>query len=657
MNRGPRPHSAARLLIAYAALSLAVLVVVGLALAGSYRAEADRRGSAAGAALTQLVATSAVEPLLDGTDLRSGLPNRTDVALRRITTRAIANGSLLRLRVRDLDGRIVFSDDGVGEGSIDGAVDVLEAARGEVMSRVTRLESNRAGPGGEQGGLVVESHRPLSAGPVSARVGVLEVYLPYEPIRRDIHSGLTALYIGLALGLAVLYVVLAGLSFLITRRLRRQSLDNAYLAEHDQLTGLVNRRVFEQRLAEIGAGRGDPHAAVAVLDLDRFKDINDTIGHHGGDVVIGAMARRLSAGVGPHDLVARLGGDEFGVVLAGVREESDATAALHRLRDLVSAPLQVAGVPLATEVSIGYVLAPQDGARAELLQRADIAMYTAKTGHVGVVRYDRADDHYDSDRLALVGELRGALDRDELVLHYQPTLRLVDDAVVAVEALIRWNHPRHGLLYPNAFIPAAEQTGLIDPLTDWVVAAALSQLRAWDAAGVDLEVAVNVSARNLTSPGFAGRVLAAVAASGFGNHRLVLEVTETAMVTDIGRSTCALHQLDAAGIHIALDDFGQGQTSLAHLAGLPLTTLKIDRSFVTDMTSNRPHAAIVRSVIELAHNLGMKVVAEGVEDEVALQALRDLRCDIAQGYLLARPMTAERMVDWLREHRPVPVLR
>lgn len=641
-----RVHSASRLFAVYVAVSLVPLVLFGLLLAASYRSEATRRGIAEARAMAELIANTSIQPLLDGTDLRAGLLADTVRDLRRTTRAAVADGSVVRLRLRDLDGRVVFSGDGGGAGGTAVDDEALDAAAGEVVARITRM--NGDGGGGQLGERVVESYRPLQAGPAKTRVGVLEVYLPYEPIEKDIARGRATTYRDLSLGLVGLYVVLAALAFVTTRRLRRQALDNAYLAEHDPLTGLVNRRVFEQQLSDL---EPNAHAAVAVFDLDRFKEVTDTIGHRGGDEMMQQLARRLAAGVGPHDLVARLGWDEFGIVLVGVGTESEAAAAFGSLRSLVFEPMEVAGLPLNAETSIGYALAPHDGHGQELVQRADIAMYVAKAAHAGVARYDVTADQYDSDRLALVGELRRALREDELLLHYQPMLHLPDDQVRTVEALVRWRHPRRGLLYPDAFVPAAEQTGLIDPLTDWVVATALLQVRDWDAAGTRFDVAVNVSARNLTSPGFADRMVAAVQSSGLHTERLLLEVTETALFTDVARATSELHRLQGAGIRISLDDFGQGQTSLSYLAQLPLTELKIDRAFVTDMTTRSQNAAIVRSVIDLAHNLGICVVAEGVEDEPTMRALRELGCDVAQGYVLARPMPGEQMTSWLQEHQ------
>ena len=643
-------QSVGRLFAGYAALSVLPVVLLGVLIATSEDSQATARGLAEARAMATLIASTSVQPLLDGRDLRLGVSATTASDLRRVTMGAVRDGSILHLRVRDLNGRVVFSDNSAGLAEQDDLRAVRQAAAGRSVQRLTREGSDST----SAGTLVVETYQPLLAGTPERRVGVLEVYLPYAPIQQDIQQGLQRLYRNLALGLGTLYVVLGGLAFTTTRRLSRQSEANAYLADHDQLTGLVNRRAFEQRLNE---NAWDQHgAAVGVVNLDRFKDINETIGHRGGDLVLVELGRRLAEGVDPGDLVARLNGDEFGVLLAGVTSEQDATRAWHGLRSVLAEPLHVGDLPLSVEASIGYVLAPDDGAGTELLERADIALDVAKARRAGVVRYDSQDDHFDSGRLALVGELRRALQDDELVLHYQPTLHLRDDRVRAAEALVRWHHPRLGLLYPDAFIPAAEQTGLIDPLTDWVLRAALRQVGEWERADVHLDVAVNVSARNLTSPGFADRVLAALAGAGIPAQRLELEVTETALFSDIERASLELHRLCESGIRISLDDFGQGQTSLSFLARLPLNELKVDRAFVSGMAQDPANAAIVLSIIDLAHNLGISVVAEGVEDEVTLQALRGMRCDTAQGYVIARPMPGGDVPAWL-DARAVAAVR
>jgi predicted signal transduction protein with EAL and GGDEF domain len=355
--------------------------------------------------------------------------------------------------------------------------------------------------------------------------------------------------------------------------------------------------------------------------------------------------------------VARLGGDEFGLVLTDPGHIDDVRAALIQLRGLLQHDVEVRGLPLSVEASIGFAMAPEDGTTVDtLLQHADVAMYVAKATHAGVVRYDSGQDHYDSGKLALVAELKHAIEDDDLVLHYQPKASVSTGDIVAVEALVRWNHPERGLLYPDAFLDIAEQTGIIDSLTRWVLRQALGQLKAWGSGpdGKDfneLSVAINVSARNLARADFADGVLREIAHSEVSPRRVLLEITETALVTDPERAGRSLRRLAAAGVRISLDDFGRGQTSLGYLSTLPLHEVKIDKSFVLDMLDDRSHAAIVRSVIDLAHNLGFEVVAEGVETEQILEELTTLGCDIAQGYLLARPMPPAALPGWLLGHR------
>jgi diguanylate cyclase (GGDEF)-like protein len=423
---------------------------------------------------------------------------------------------------------------------------------------------------------------------------------------------------------------------------------NAFLAEHDNLTDLPNRTLFHRRAASaLKRARHKEPMAIAIIDLDRFKDVNDTLGHHNGDRLLTELARRLDLNTRPEDTVARLGGDEFGVILTAVTDPEDA---LWRLRDIIDREVEVSGLPLSVDASIGFVVAPEDGNDVDdLLQRADVAMYVAKGKHAGVVRYDPDQDDYDAAKLGLIGELRHAIDAGELVLHYQPKATISDGRVEALEALVRWKHPVRGLLYPDTFLPLAEQTDLIDKLTEWVMATALADLRELGDAHEELAIAVNVSARSLSKPDFARRVEAALEQAGVPPTRLIVEITETALIADPARAATALAQLDAAGVRVSLDDFGQGQTSLGYLSALPVHELKIDKSFVCDMLANPAHAAIVRSIVDLGHNLELRVVGEGVEDDAVLAGLRDAGCDVAQGFLLARPMPSKKLERWLRE--------
>jgi diguanylate cyclase (GGDEF)-like protein len=636
-----------RLFAVSAVVTLVPVGLLGWVLGETYRDEAARRGLEQGRSEAALVAESAVEPLLSGDPLDDGLSAGERAALVRLV-RSVDDDTTLRLRLRGLDGRVVFSDDGSGFAGVPDE-HAVHAGRGEAYAHMTRVnaDSTDDGPSGVD---AVEVYTPLRAGPDDTPVGVLELYLPYAPIRAAVAGGLGHLYRTLALALVALYAALFVITWWMSRGLRRHVRMNAFLAEYDPLTGLPNRARFQRRVERAihDASGGGHRSAVAIIDLDRFKEVNDTLGHRNGDALLAALAQRLRDAVGGGDTVARMGGDEFGVILADLAPGVDPEAVLQGLRAVIDAELEVSGVPLSIEASIGYVLVPDDGVDAdEVLQRADVAMYVAKTQHAGVVRYESDLDHYSAENLALVAELRHAIDCDQLVLHYQPKTLIADGRVEAVETLVRWQHPVRGLLFPDKFLALAEQTDLIDKLTDWVLRHALTELaEIGDPAG-DLAVAVNVSARNLSRSDFAVRVVDVLAELGVPPQRLIIEITETALLADPARAAKVLGELADAGVQVSLDDFGCGQTSLGYLSALPLHELKIDRSFVADMLSNPTHAAIVRSIVELGHNLALRVVGEGVETDEVLASLREAQCDVAQGYFFAKPMPASHLGEWL----------
>jgi diguanylate cyclase (GGDEF)-like protein len=645
-----RPHlathrSLVRLIAAYAAISLVPIILLGLVLAWSYRTEARQRGVAEGQSEAVLIARTAVEPLLSGRPLSAGLRATESASMQALVRRAVRGHDILRFRLHDLAGDVVFSSDrdGFTQRPED---EVSEAAHGDIEADVSRLNSD-PGDIGKIGPESVEVYLPLTAGPHGRRVGVLEIYLPYAPISADVTAGLHGLYRDLVVGLAGLYLAIAGISVSVSRRLRQQLKVNTYLAEHDVLTDLPNRALFLRRAAAaVTASRrtGRP-MAVAIVDLDRFKEVNDTLGHHNGDHLLTELSHRLAGFMRPNDCVARLGGDEFGIILCDV---TDPAEILWRVRTVIEHEVSVSGLPLTVDSSIGFVLVPEDGTDVDdLLQRADVAMYVAKEQHRGVVRYDPTQNHYDAANLALIGELRHAMEVDQLVLHYQPKATLASGRVEAVEALVRWRHPELGLLYPDRFVPLVEQTDLIDKLTEWVLRRALGDLGALGPAADNVTVAVNVSARNLGRPGFADLVVESLAAADVSAHRLVIEITETALLTDPDGAVAVLTRLDTLGVKVSIDDFGCGQTSLGYLSTLPIHELKIDRSFIGDMLANPAHAAIVRSIVDLGHNLDLHVVAEGVESSEVWESLRASGCDAAQGYLLARPMPVELLRVWL----------
>jgi diguanylate cyclase (GGDEF)-like protein len=457
-------------------------------------------------------------------------------------------------------------------------------------------------------------------------------------------------------------LMLAALLASITRGHRRLlDLERARAVHdslHDALTGLPNRTLLADRLKQAlrADARMGTSTGLLLLDLDRFKQINDTFGHHYGDELLTQVGPRLAGVVRGVDTVARLAGDEFVVLLPDAGSVADATAVATKLRAALETPFHVEGIDLDVEVSVGVVLSGEHGHDvATLLKRADIAMYTAKTQNLGVSVYDSALDEHSPAKLAILGDLRRALERGELILHYQPQLSLSTGDVVGAEALVRWQHPEHGLVLPDEFIPVAEHTGLIGPLTRHVLDTALAQVRTWSDAGRPLPISVNLSARNLLDQSLPGQVAELLAAHGVAPELLELEVTESAIMTEPARARKVLEQLSSLGIRTSIDDFGAGYTSLGQLKDLPVTELKIDRSFVMTMIEDPSNALIVRSVIDLGHSLGFTLVAEGVETDQIMAALAGAGCDVAQGYHLARPMTAAAFDTWCARRRITPI--
>ena len=425
-------------------------------------------------------------------------------------------------------------------------------------------------------------------------------------------------------------------------------------ATHDALTGLPNRTLFAERVSTaIAARRPGGEFAVLLMDLDGFKDVNDTLGHECGDQVLVEVARRLQDAVGEDVTVARLGGDEFCMLVPLGRGRPDVADVVDRLHERLRAPCRVGDVELEVRASVGAAMCPQHGDDGSvLLRHADVAMYAGKAAHLPLQVYGPDIDRSNPRRLSLVNDLRAAVEDGLLTCHYQPKVRVSDTAVTGVEALVRWQHPVMGNVPPDDFIPIAEHTGVIVPLTSLVLRTALVQCAAWAALGHDLEVAVNVSPRALLSPDFVEEVAGVLRETGVPTHRLTLEVTESSVMTDPARAIAVLHALHALGVHLSVDDFGTGYSSLAYLQRLPVHEVKIDKSFVRDLAVAAGDGAIVRAIVDLGHNLGLTVVAEGVEDARSLAVLRDIGCDTAQGYLVSRPLPPDRLLAWLTTTSP-----
>jgi diguanylate cyclase (GGDEF)-like protein len=456
--------------------------------------------------------------------------------------------------------------------------------------------------------------------------------------------------VGLVLFGLVLGIFQYLVSELMTSQRRSEKLQR--VATTDELTGLANRERFrgavEQRIAAAGA---EGQFTVMLMDLDRFKEVNDTLGHHYGDVLLRDLGPRLASAIGDDGLVARLGGDEFGILPSGA---SSAPAAVERVISQLSAtinqPFTVDELSLEVGASIGVSRFPDDGRDSHALMRcADIAMYAAKEAQTDYKVYAAEQNQHSVRRLNVLSDIRHALAGDEIVVHYQPIVDLDDRTVKGAEGLVRWQHPEHGLIPPGAFVQTVEQTGLIGPLTRHVLERSIAECAAWRRDGRALSVAVNLSVRNLLDRDLPREIERMLDSFGVPADALQLEITESMIMTDPERALATVSRLSDLGVRLSVDDFGTGYSSLANLRRLPIDELKIDRSFVSPMLQDESDLIIVRSTINLGHDLGLRIIAEGVEDAPTLERLATLGCDLAQGYHLSRPMSGNAFTTWLEE--------
>jgi len=445
-----------------------------------------------------------------------------------------------------------------------------------------------------------------------------------------------------------------GLSLREARRLSQEEL----LARTDELTGLANRRLF---VAELSSAvkqweSGKCLGAVMIIDLDGFKEVNDSLGHMAGDALLRGVAGRLNARMPRDSLLARLGGDEFGVIMRSPRIVEDSDELASQLREVLRTPFQVSGVKIRVDASIGVAYAPRHGDDAStLLRRADIAMYRAKRGHLGISIWDESADEISPDRAGLAEELSQGLRRSEFVMFYQPIVSLPDGCPESVEALVRWLHPRLGLLNPEHFLPLAERIGLIHDITMTALTQGLHVLADWHQAGLNTSIAINISAHDLIRDDFIESIERVLADSGVDASFLVLEITEDALLIDPAAATRAINQLAQIRVRIAIDDFGTGFSSLSYLQQLPVHTLKLDQSFVAHLLDEGRAGvracAVAKAIIDLAKSLDLVCIAEGIEEEMALQRLRELGCTSVQGRFLAPPMPADECQEWLCTHQ------
>jgi diguanylate cyclase len=548
--------------------------------------------------------------------------------------RVLSEGVLL-VNLYAANGLVTYSTDHrlIGTRAGDRA-HIEEALAGTVRGDVTKLAD---------GPKALRTYAPVA---VRGGTGVVALYQDYGPIARAAQSTFVPVAGIFEAVLVVLFVALVPILRRVTRRLRSQMEEIRRRALYDDLTALPNRTHFRDLIEQ---AIEEKEAAVMLLDVDHFREINDALGHGTGDQLLHAAAERLEEVVRPSATLARLGGDEFGVLVAP-GSGAQATALAVKIHEALQAPFDLSGFPLEIAVSIGVAVYPEHGDDVDaLLQHADVAMYVAKDAHAGTVIYDREQDPSDAERLALAGELRRAIENEELVVHFQPKAELESGAIVGVEALVRWQHPEHGFIPPTEFVPIAERTGLIKPLSRYVLASAIKQCATWRANGLDLHVAVNLTIPDLLDLELPDRIGELLAETDLPPECLELEITETTILADPFRVRSVLNGLNATGLRLAIDDFGTGYSSLAYLKNLPVQTIKIDRSFVMGMCDDTSDATIVRSTIDLGRNLGLGIVAEGIESKEVWNALREAGCTLAQGYFISKPASAEDLAELLEK--------
>jgi diguanylate cyclase (GGDEF)-like protein len=654
----PFPQRRLRLEHKVALLSAVPIALLGFALANRLEAMFEDRLVAAARDVTAPGTQAMVDFFSTPEDYVAGYPPEKAAALKGVLGRYVDAGIISNMRAYRLDGLVVWSPDATEIGEHHPLTErTLQARDGEVHAFVADGSTVSPAVEGVGPGKTVILLNPIRFPGSGEITGITELYIPYGTLAQAMDQDVRRIYQLLGGGLLALWLLLGRIVTSASRTLRRQAAENERLALHDSLTGLPNRTLFQAELEQAiaRAARAGRNVGVLLLDLDRFKEVNDSLGHHQGDELLVEVAERLRGTIRAGDTVARLGGDEFAVVLHDLDGADDAARSAARIHRVLEAPVDLGELQVQVEASIGIALHPVHGDDAGILvQRADVAMYAAKAARSDWAVYDAAVDPNSPHRLALVAQLRNAMDRGELVVHYQPVQHLPSGTTVAMEALVRWEHPTRGLVPPADFIPAAEGSGLIRPLTLHVLRQALQQCRAWIDGGFDVSIAVNLSARNIQDPRCAADVFDLLAETGLPPDRLVVEMTESAVLGDPTTAFDVLVALRAAGVRVALDDFGTGYSSLTQLKDFQIDEIKIDRSFVERVGEDATTTAIVESIVELGQRLNLHVVAEGVEDAVVSDRLAALGCELVQGFHFSRPLPAAAAGAWLSEHAVPP---
>jgi diguanylate cyclase (GGDEF)-like protein len=586
-------------------------------------------------------ATLAEELRLD--DFSRPVHARRRAELDRIFKGRVLSDGIVEAALVGRNGIVTYAADDALIGRPARQADELRRAYGSKALHSRIAERNR--PNGSQKVMDVFIPVRFERG---TQAGVFVLSHDWEPILKSARKAYLPIAGVLELVLLALYASFFPVLRRVTRRLRQQLDETEHQALHDSLTGLPNRLLFRDRVEQalLRAQRSGETVAVMLIDLDRFKEVNDTLGHESGDLLLRELGERLSSVLRSSDTFARLGGDEFGVVAPGAQEAALAQM-VERILTAIERPFVLSGLELEVGASIGIALYPRDaGDVATLVRRADIAMYVAKNARSGYAFYEPERDESDATRLTIVSGLRAGIERDELLLHYQPKFDLATGEVDSVEALVRWDHPTRGLLEPAEFLGTAAETGLMPALTRWVLDSALRECARWSEGGRRLPVAVNVDVRSLLDDSFADEVALALTRAGIEPELLALEITEGTIMTGPDALAGVAIRLRELGVNLALDDFGSGFSSLSYLQRLPISELKIDRSFIAPLAEDRSVKPIVRSIVSLGRSLRLRVVAEGIETAEALSAVRTTKCPLGQGYELAVPLPADEL--WTR---------
>src|SRR5436190_10059185 len=627
------------------------MIIVGLVLSSALKGTIRQHEISSARQNAEVVTFVAVQNVLaEADDFSHGLTGVQQAAVDRALSQAQGGTAIERAVLRNRDGRIVYADDHSLIGKLQpGGREARSALNGDIVSRVAAGGQLGSATNTEQ---MLDVFLPVKTGSNATPAGSLELWLPYAPIASRVTRAAHAFYAYLVFSLLVAWGLMIAIVSAASQRLRRQAAEKEEQAMSDALTGLPNRTLFQNLVQRTisNAGRRKKMAAVMLMDLDRFKDVNDTLGHHNGDLLLQRIGSRLHSVLRGGETVARLGGDEFAILLPDVADRQAVVPVVRRVLKVLEEPVVVGGLALQVEASVGIALFPEHGKTVDaVLRAADVAMYVTKEARSGYEFYDAAahEHRHDAGRLALIGELRRAMDETELVLFYQPKVDLTTGQAKGVEALARWQHPERGLLSPDEFIPLAERSNLLRPMTLYLLDTALKQCNAWRMKGLDVSVAVNLSMQNMLDLRLPNDLARLLTSWRLPPGSLELEITESTIMGDHRRATTILTRLSNMGGKLTIDDFVTGYSSLAYLQQLPVASVKIDKSFVLTMSEDPGDAMIVKSTIDLGHNLGLEVVAEGVEGNSVYNQLAALGCDYAQGYFLSRPLSPEKMTVWL----------